>query len=57
MITAQYPYHLPPIARNNCDYILVGQLNKQGIDLLTSEFMMGDISRKEFVDLYIGGTR
>ena len=56
MITAQYPYHLPPIARNNCDYILVGQLNKQGVDLLMSEFMMGDISNKDFLDLYHSNT-
>jgi hypothetical protein len=56
MITAQYPYHLPPIARNNCDYILVGQLNKQGVDLLMTEFMMGDIDRKDFLDLYHSNT-
>jgi hypothetical protein len=56
LITAQYPYHLPPICRNNCDYILVGQLNKQGVELLCSEYMMGDISKKEFLDLYHSNT-
>ena len=56
LITAQYPYHLPPICRNNCDYILVGQLNKQGVELLCSEYMMGDISKKDFLDLYHSNT-
>ena len=31
MITTQYPYLIPPVARINCDFILVVQLNKQGL--------------------------
>jgi hypothetical protein len=56
MITAQYPYHLPPICRVNCDYICVGQLNTQGIEILTKEFLMGDISRKDFLKMYYNST-
>ena len=55
-ITAQYVYHIPPICRNNCDYILVGQLNKQGVDLLMTEYQMGDVSKKDFLDLYHSNT-
>jgi hypothetical protein len=52
IITAQYPYHISPIQRCNCDYIMVGQLNKQSIQLITDEFLMGNISNKEFVEMY-----
>ena len=52
MITAQYPYHIPPISRVNCDYILVGQLNQQGLELLCKEYLLGAISKQEFVSMY-----
>jgi hypothetical protein len=51
-ITSQYPYHIPPICRVNCDYILVGQLNKQSIQLLKDEFLVGNIDSKEFTKMY-----
>jgi hypothetical protein len=51
-ITTQYPYHIPPILRCNCDYMLVGQLNKQSIELLKDEFLMGNIDSKEFLKMY-----
>ena len=56
MITTQYPYLIPPVARINCDYILVGQLNKQGLKVMSDEFLMGDISPKEFLKLYYDST-
>ena len=56
MITCQYIYQIPPVIRNNCDYIYVGQMNQQGLKLLTSEFLMGNISPKEFEDLYHSNT-
>ena len=55
-ILCQYPYHVPPICRVNCDYICVGQLNTQGIEILTKEFLMGDISRKDFLKMYYNST-
>ena len=48
MITTQYPYLIPPVARINCDYILCGQMNKQGLKVMADEFLMVDISPKEF---------
>ena len=56
MITCQYIYQIPPVIRNNCDYIYVGQMNQQGLKLLTDEFLMGNIDKKEFVDLYHNNT-
>ena len=31
-------------------------MNTQGLDLLTSEFLMGNISKKEFIQLYYKNT-
>ena len=31
--TAQYLYQLPPICRNNCDFVLIGQMNNQSKNL------------------------
>ena len=56
MITTQYPYLIPPVARINCDFILVGQLNKQGLKVMSDEFLMGDISPKEFNKMYYEST-
>jgi hypothetical protein len=55
-ITTQYLNQIPPIARNNCDYLMVGQLNSQGVELLTKEFMVGSIHRVDFIKLYHLGT-
>jgi energy-coupling factor transporter ATP-binding protein EcfA2 len=56
LITTQYPYLIPPVARINCDYILVGQMNKQGLKVMCDEFLMGDISPKEFLKMYYNST-
>ena len=56
IITCQYIYQVPPVARNNSDFILCSQMNTQGLDLLTSEFLMGNISKKEFIDMYYRNT-
>jgi len=56
MITTQYPYLIPPVARINCDYILVGQMNKQSIKIMCDEFLMGDVSPKEFLKIYYDST-
>ena len=56
MITTQYPYLIPPVARINCDYILCGQMNKQSIKLMCDEFLMGDMSPKQFLKMYYDST-
>ena len=52
LITTQYIYLISPSMRNNLDYIFFGQMNKQSIDLLTNEFISGDITKDEFIRMY-----
>ena len=51
IITTQYVFHIPPIARCNCDYICVGQLNTQGLEILTTEFLSGSLTKQEFMKM------
>jgi hypothetical protein len=55
-ITCQYLYHVPPIFRSNVDWMLVGQINSQGLDILTSEFIAGEITKQEFIKMYYKAT-
>ena len=52
IITFQYLNLIPPTARNNLDYLFCGQMNKQSIDLLTTEFLSGDIEKNEFIKMF-----
>ena len=52
ILTFQYLNLIPPTARSNLDTLFVGQMNKQSIDLLMSEFISGDISKEEFIKMY-----
>ena len=52
IITFQYLNLIPPVARNNMDFLFCGQMNKQSVDLLMSEFISGDISKEEFIKMY-----
>ena len=57
ILTFQYLNFIPPVARNNLDYLFCGQMNKQSIDLLISEFISGDISKEEFIKMFNRCTR
>jgi hypothetical protein len=52
IITAQYVYQLPPVCRSNCDYMAVSQMNRQGLEILTNDFLMGNITKDEFYKMY-----
>ena len=52
IITTQYIKHIPPIARSNSDFITVGQLNNQNVELLAEEYLMGNIEKKQYLDMY-----
>ena len=52
ILTFQYLNLIPPTARTNLDTLFVGQMNKQSVDLLVSEFISGDISKEEFIKMY-----
>jgi hypothetical protein len=51
-ITCQYIYQIPPIVRNQCDYIMCGQQNHQSQQILCDEYIYGNISPAEFKSLY-----
>ena len=52
IITCQAIKHIPPIARSNSDFICVGQLNNQNVELLAEEYLMGSIEKKAFLEMY-----
>jgi hypothetical protein len=52
ILTSQYIYQIPPVSRSNADFILTSQMNTQGLDLLTSEFLFGNLTKKEFINMY-----
>ena len=52
LITTQYIHLISPSMRTNLDYLFCGQMNKQSIDLLTTEFLSGDIEKSEFIKMY-----
>lgn len=56
IMTAQYIYQIPPVLRCNSDFVAVGQMNSQSLDLLTSEFQFGNITKKEFKKMYMKST-
>jgi hypothetical protein len=57
ILTSQYIYAIPPIFRNNCDYIFASQQNKRSVDLMADEFLLGDIDKNEFIKLYNKNTK
>ena len=56
IMTAQYIYHISPLMRCNTDFLLVGQMNKQGVDILATEFLMGNLTKQEFIQMYYNST-
>lgn len=56
-ISVQYIYMVPPLIRNQFDLIFCGQGNQQSLDVLTDEFLFGNISRKQFQGLYHQNTK
>ena len=57
IITFQYLNLIPPVARVNLDFLFCGQMNKQSVDLLMSEFICGDISKDQFIKMFNRCTR
>jgi len=52
LITSQRCTGIPPIVRNNCNYIFCGQMNRKSVDIIADEFMCGDLDRNQFLKLY-----
>lgn len=57
LITSQYLNSIPPIARNNCDWVLCSQMNAKSKEILADEFIQGDISKQEFEKMLIRATK
>ena len=57
ILTFQYLNLVPPVCRNNMDFLFWGQMNKQSVDLLMSEFISGDISKDQFIQMFNRCTR
>ena len=57
MITTQHVTGIPPIVRNNLDYIFCGQMNRHSVEILSDEFLAGDLDKTEFIKLYNKSTR
>jgi hypothetical protein len=55
--TCQYLYNLPPVCRNNCDWCIVGQMNRQSVMLLSDEYLSGDLDKSGFLKLYNRSTK
>jgi hypothetical protein len=55
--TCQYLYNLPPVCRNNCDWCIVGQMNRQSVHLLSDEYLSGDLDKPGFLKLYNSSTK
>lgn len=51
IFTSQYVNLIPPVSRNNSDYILLGQLNAKSLDVSAEEFS-NNLSKKEFIEIY-----
>ena len=48
----QYINMCPATARANFSFVCCSQMNKASTDLLVDEFLMGNISKQEFLELY-----
>ena len=51
----QYLHNLPPICRNNSDWVITGQMNRQSVQLLADEF--SNMPRDEFINLVNKATK
>jgi hypothetical protein len=57
ILTTQHLFHVPPVARNNSDYVLVSQLNRASVEMLCNEFCAGCCDKAEFMDLHKEATK
>lgn len=57
IMICQYLNQMPPVVRNNQDYLLTSQGNSQSLQILTEQYHMGTISKDEFVNLYHESTK
>ena len=52
IIVSQYLKHIPPCARSNCEFLLVSTLNNSNVQILCNEYIMGNINKNQFIEIY-----
>jgi hypothetical protein len=57
IMISQHLTHIPPVCRNNADYVIVSQLNRASLGLLADEYCSAGISKEEFIKLYGNATK
>jgi hypothetical protein len=57
IITTQYLYSVSPLIRNNADFVMVGQMNRSSLAILTEEFCSADIDKTQFIQMYSKATK
>ena len=45
-------YSLPPFARVNSDYVILGQVNRASMILAADEYLSGSLEKKDFISLF-----
>ena len=45
-------YSLPPFARVNSDYVILGQVNRASVTLAADEYLSGSLDKKGFISLF-----
>ena len=55
-ISSQHLYAIPPLARNNTDYVFSGMLSNKSKNMLCDEFA-GSIDKEDFFELYDRATK
>ena len=56
-MTTQYVYAIPPIVRNNSDFVLCSQMNRSSLAILCDEFCAGNVDKQEFMQMYVDATK
>ena len=54
---SQFLHSIPPLCRNNSDFILCGQMNQASLEILANEFLSGGLTKQEFYQLYKDNTK
>ena len=52
LIMQQYMYQISSICRSNADWVLCGQMNAASVQILADEYLLGLMSKKEFIQMY-----
>lgn len=52
VITIQSLTMIPPILRQNADFVFLGQLNNASLNIACDEYLAGNLDKKGFIEMY-----